>query len=99
MLFHFVLQSSVEVQAVIDEQGEELTVGLCGDNVRIRLKGVETDDVMPGFVLASAIAPISVATQFEAQLAIIDSKNILTAGYSCVMHIHSLAEEVTITVR
>jgi peptide chain release factor subunit 3 len=75
-----------------------LPVAYCGDNVRIRLKGVTDEEVSPGFVLTSAVKPIRVATQFEAQLAIVDTKNIVAAGYACVLHLHTLAEEVTITV-
>lgn len=91
-------QVPVEVTGVYDEQTEELGQALCGDNVRIRLKGVSDDAVQPGYVLTSSIKPIRVATQFEAQLAIVESKNIICAGYSCVLHIHTTAEEVTLTV-
>ncbi|KAJ9107604.1 hypothetical protein QFC21_001063 [Naganishia friedmannii] len=90
-------KASVEVAGVYDEQGEELPVAYCGDNVRIRLKGVTDEEVSPGFVLTSAVKPIRVATRFEAQLAIVDTKNIVAAGYACVLHLHTLAEEVTIT--
>ncbi|KAJ9112556.1 hypothetical protein QFC19_000573 [Naganishia cerealis] len=90
-------KAPVEVAGVYDEQGEELPVAYCGDNVRIRLKGVTDEEVSPGFVLTSAVKPIRVATQFEAQLAIVDTKNIVAAGYACVLHLHTLAEEVTIT--
>ena len=91
-------QANVEVSGVYDEQGEELSVAYCGDNVRIRLKGITDEEVSPGFVLTSAVKPIRVANSFEAQLAIVDTKNIIAAGYSCVLHLHTLAEEVTITV-
>ncbi|KAH9951729.1 eukaryotic polypeptide chain release factor 3 [Amylocystis lapponica] len=40
--------------------------------------------------------PVHAVRQFEAQLAILDHKNIICAGYSAVMHIHTLAEEVTL---
>ncbi|GHJ86207.1 hypothetical protein NliqN6_2609 [Naganishia liquefaciens] len=90
-------KANVEVSGVYDEQGEELSVAYCGDNVRIRLKGITDEEVSPGFVLTSAVKPIRVANSFEAQLAIVDTKNIIAAGYSCVLHLHTLAEEVTIT--
>ena len=32
---------------------------------------------------------------FEAKIRILELKNILTAGYNCVMHVHSAVEEVT----
>ena len=69
-----------------------------GDNVRIRLRGVEDEDVSPGFMLTSPGKPVHPVRRFEAQLAILDHKNIICAGYSAIMHVHTLAEEVQLTV-
>ena len=88
----------VEVAAVYNEQEEEVEQALCGDNVRIRLRGVDDEDVTPGFVITSPSKPIHAVRQFEAQLAILDHRNIICPGYAAVMHVHTLAEEVTLTV-
>jgi len=64
--------------------------------VRIRLRGTEDDDISPGFVLTNVNKPVHAVRQFEAQLAILDHKNINCAGYSAVMQLHTLAEEVTL---
>jgi len=87
----------VEVASIYNELEDEVSVALCGDNVRIRLRGVDDEDISPGFVLTSPNKPIHAVRQFEAQLAILDHKNIICAGYSAVMHVHTLAEEVTLT--
>jgi peptide chain release factor subunit 3 len=89
----------VEVAAIYNELEEEVPVGLCGDNVRVRLRGVDDEDISPGFVLTSPSQPIHAVRQFQAQLAILEHKNIICAGYSAVMHIHTLSEEVTLPVR
>lgn len=78
---------------------EEVPMALCGDNVRVRLRGVEDEDIMIGFVLTSVEAPVHAVTHFEAQLVILDHKNIICAGYGAVMHVHTLAEEVSLVVR
>ena len=88
-----------EIAAIYNEMEEEVQVAVSGDNVRIRLRGVEDDDLSPGFVLTSVHKPVHAVRQFEAQLAILDHKNIICAGYSAVMHVHTLAEEVTLSVR
>lgn len=88
----------VEVAAIYNEMEDEVNQALCGDNVRIRLRGVDDEDISPGFVLTSPQAPIHAVRQFEAQLAILEHKSIICAGYSAVMHIHTLAEEVTLPV-
>lgn len=91
-------KQEVEVAAIQNEMEDEINQALCGDNVRIRLKGVEDEEVNPGFVLTSPNKPIHAVRQFEAELAILEHKNIICAGYSAVMHCHTLAEEITLLV-
>ncbi|KAJ7179133.1 eukaryotic polypeptide chain release factor 3 [Mycena filopes] len=89
-------KDTVEVAAIYNEMEEEVNSALCGDNVRIRLRGVEDEDISPGFMLTSPLKPIHAVRQFQAELAILEHKNIICAGYSAVMHIHTLSEEVTL---
>jgi len=89
-------QTEVEVSAIYNEMEDEVPAGICGDNVRIRLKGVDDEDITTGFVLTSPSNPVHAVRRFEAQLAILDSKNIICAGYSAVMHVHTLSEEVVL---
>lgn len=75
-------------------------MAVCGDNIRVKLRGVEEDgEISVGFVLTSITAPVHTVTHFEAQLVILDHKNIICAGYGAVMHVHTLAEEVSLSVR
>ncbi|KAH9015032.1 eukaryotic polypeptide chain release factor 3 [Lactarius hengduanensis] len=74
------------VAAMYNELEEEVNLAVSGDNVRIRLRGVEDDDISPGFVLTSLQKPVHAVRQFEAQLAVLDHRNIICAGYSAVMH-------------
>lgn len=89
----------VEIAAIHNEVEEETSQAMCGDNVRVRLRGVEDEDISPGFVLSSPKSPVHAVRQFEAQLAILEHKNIICAGYSAVMHVHTLSEEITLPVR
>ena len=91
-------KDSVEVAGIYTEMEEEVAQAMCGDNVRLRLRGVEDEDIAPGFVLTSQLNPVHAVRQFEAQLAILEHKSIICAGYSAVMHIHTLSEEVTLPV-
>lgn len=91
-------KTAVEVAAIYNEMEEEVNSALCGDNVRIRLRGVEDEDISPGFMLTSPQRPIHAVRQFQAELAILEHKSIICAGYSAVMHIHTLSEEVTLPV-
>jgi peptide chain release factor subunit 3 len=91
-------KTQVEVSAIYNELEEEVSGAFGGDNVRIRLRGVDDEDISPGFVLTSLAHPVHAVRQFEAQLAILEHKSIICAGYSAVMHVHTLSEEVTLTV-
>jgi len=90
-------KDEIEVAAIYNELEEEVQVAVSGDNVRMRIRGAEDDDISPGFVITSVNKPVHAVRQFEAQLAILDHKNIICAGYSAVLHVHTLAEEVTLS--
>lgn len=89
-------RSSVEVTAIYGESDEEVPAAISGDNVRIKIKGVDHEDVSVGFVLTDPNKPVNTVTRFEAQLAILEHRNIICAGYSAVMHIHTASEEITL---
>lgn len=73
-------------------------MAFCGDNIRMRISGVSDRDITPGFVLTSVQKPVKAVTAFKADISFIDTKNIICPGYSCVLHVHTLAEEVSVTV-
>lgn len=75
---------------------EEVTSVCSGENVKMKLKGIEEEDVSPGFVLCDASTPIKTGKIFDAQVVILEHKSIICAGYSAVMHIHCAAEEITV---
>lgn len=89
-------RSSIEVVGIYNEHEEEIPAAISGDNVRVKIKGVDSEDVSAGFVLSDPRQPVHVVTQFEAQLAILEHRNIIAAGYSAVMHVHTLSEEIKI---
>ncbi|CAK7270512.1 translation termination factor GTPase eRF3 [Sporothrix epigloea] len=88
-------KNQVDIAAVYGETEDEMAIAQCGDQVRLRMRGVEEEDIMPGFVLCSPKRLVHNVTTFEAQVRILELKSILTAGYNCVLHVHSAIEEVT----
>lgn len=91
-------KTSIEVLGVYTEADEEMAVATSGDQVRLRIKGVEEEDISVGFVLSSPSSPVHVVSTFEAQVAIIELRNLLSVGYTCVMHVHTAVIEVTFDV-
>jgi peptide chain release factor subunit 3 len=88
-------KQSVEAVACYTENEDEVSLAQCGDQVRLRLRGVEEDEVLPGFVLCSPKRLVHCVSAFEAQIRILELKSILSAGFNCVMHVHTAVEEVT----
>jgi len=68
---------------------------VCGENVRLKLKNVEEEEISPGFILCDVQQePCGVGRVFDAQVAILEHKSIVTSGYSAVLHIHAACAEV-----
>jgi len=88
-------REKVEVAAAYGETEEEVNAAQSGDQVRLRLRGIEEEDILPGFVLCSPKRLVHCVTAFEAQIRVLELKSILSAGFNCVMHVHSAIEEVT----
>lgn len=85
---------SVEVVTIYNETEQECDAAFCGEQVRLRIKGVEEEDLAPGYLLTSPNNPVKTVTRFEAQIAIVELRSILSNGFSCVMHLHTAIEEV-----
>merc|ERR1719318_1123723 len=74
----------------------EVTGVTSGENIKAKVKGIEENDVTPGFVLCCPTNPIKTGRVFDAQIVMLDLKSIICAGYSCILHLQAMAEEVTI---
>lgn len=87
----------VEIVNIYNETEAEVDMAVCGEQVRLKIKGVEEEDISPGFVLTSPKNPVKNVTKFIAEIVIVELKSIISAGFSCVMHVHTAIEEVTIS--
>ena len=71
---------------------------IAGDNVKVKLKGIEEDEISTGFVLCDPERPVRTARTFIAKIMVMDIKNIIAPGYTAIMHVHMASEEVIIKV-
>ena len=88
-------KEKISIAALYGETEDEIQQAMCGDQVRLRLRGVEEEDILPGFVLCSPKRPVHCVSAFKAQIKLLELKSILSAGFNCVLHVHSATEEVT----
>ncbi|XP_073142826.1 uncharacterized protein [Henckelia pumila] len=69
-----------------------------GENLRVRVSGIEEEDILSGFVLCGTVKQMAAVSEFVAQLQILEllDNAIFTAGYKAVLHIHAVVEECEI---
>ena len=83
------------MQFVID-LSLQVDVAEPGDNVRMKVKGIEEEDLRYGFVMCPKDNVVQGCRYFDAKVNILEYKSIICPGYISVMHIHAATEEVAI---
>ncbi|XP_044159202.1 eukaryotic peptide chain release factor GTP-binding subunit ERF3A isoform X2 [Bufo gargarizans] len=87
---------TVEVLSLLSDEVETELVA-SGENLKLRLKGIEEEEILPGFILCDPNNLCHSGRTFDAQIVIIEHKSIICPGYNAVLHIHTCIEEVEIT--
>ncbi|XP_026991153.1 G1 to S phase transition 1, like isoform X2 [Tachysurus fulvidraco] len=87
---------TVEVLSLLSDDVETDDAGP-GENLKLRLKGIEEEEILPGFILCTPENLCHSGRTFDAQIVIIEHKSIICPGYNAVLHIHTCIEEVQIT--
>merc|ERR1712127_535459 len=87
----------VEVTNIYCED-EETDSAICGENVKLKLKGVDEEDISSGFVLCDLKDICHVGKIFDAQVIILECPSIICPGFNSIMHIHSCTVEVQLKV-
>ncbi len=60
-----------------------------GDNIGFNVRGVEKEQVKRGDIVGLVSAPPTVATEFTAQIIVLNHPTAISAGYSPVLHAHT----------
>ncbi len=81
----------------IEMHHEKLEKAIPGDNVGFNVKGVDKKDVKRGEVVGPSSNPPTVATEFTAQLVVLEHPTAIAVGYTPVFHIHTTQVACTIT--
>jgi len=74
----------------------EVTKVTCGENVKVKLKGVDEAGITPGFVLCDPLNPIKSCRVFDAKVVILDYPSIICPGKEFILHLQAIIEEVTL---
>lgn len=73
----------------IEMHHEQLTEATPGDNVGLNVRGFGKKDVARGDVLGPESNPANVASEFTAQIVVLNHPSVITIGYTPVFHIHT----------
>ena len=73
----------------IEMHHEQINEAVPGDNVGFSVRGVNKKDIARGDVLSHENNPATIATEFTAQIVILNHPSVLTVGYTPVFHIHT----------
>jgi len=68
---------------------EQLQKAEPGDNIGFNVRGIGKNDIARGDVLGHADNVPSLATEFTAQLVVLNHPTVVTVGYTPVFHIHT----------
>ncbi len=85
----------------IEMHHEQLQQAEPGDNVGFNLRGIAKKDIARGDVLGHTDNPPTVASEFTAQIIVLNHPSVLSAGYTPVFHVHTsqIACQITEIVR
>lgn len=61
-------KAPINISALYGETEDEVDAASCGEQVRIRIRGVEEEDISMGAVLCSKRRPVHFVRAFEAQV-------------------------------
>ena len=85
-----------EVKSV-EMHHEQLPQAEPGDNVGINVRGISKNDVKRGDVAGPADNPPTVASEFTAQIIVLQHPSAITVGYTPVFHCHTAQVACTFT--
>lgn len=92
---------SCQVHTIYNSKDQCVRYAKPGENVKLRLNIDSEDRVNKGDVIChrdQQITPVSEIFEAEVQLyELISYKPIISKGYQCMIHIHTVADEATIT--
>jgi translation elongation factor EF-1alpha len=74
----------VQVQTIYCDE-TEVGAAKGGENLRLRLTGIDEDDVQAGFVVCDPHVVVPVVTYFEAQLQVPSPRSVLDAFLDCCL--------------
>jgi len=93
-------KTNIDVTWVFNSEENGVKFARTGESVRLKIKGIENEsEIQTGSIICSVDNLCPIFNVFEAEvmfLELIEHKPIISNGYACVIHIHTIEEECII---
>jgi len=73
----------------IEMHHEQMKEAVPGDNIGFNVRGFGKNDIARGDVIGPSSKPPTVATEFTAQIVVLNHPTVMTVGYTPVFHVHT----------
>ncbi len=88
-----------QITHVYNSQDQRVKYAKPGENVRIKVKNIEEEDIKRGYMMCLTDNLCPVCFEFEALVTILelpDHKPLLSQGYKAIIHMHTIVEEIEV---
>ena len=92
-------KTPVEVTMIFNSDDEPIKFAPCGENIKFKLRGVEEEQMCPrGSVVCSNDSLIPTFDAFEGEVSFLEmpSKMLISEGFKCILHMHTIVEDCTV---
>lgn len=92
----------LQVKEINDVREEKMPFASAGENVRLRIRTdgkAEEEDIKRGMIICNNQNICQSCREFQAKITILElpeENKILSEGFQCVLHMHSMMEDVTV---
>lgn len=92
-------KSVIKIKSILNDDDKRILFAKTGENVKLGIKGLEEEDVKRGNMVCNNDDFCYYSNEFEANLTLVDfnDKSLLSPGYSCILHMHTTLEEISVT--
>ncbi|MBW2988067.1 translation elongation factor EF-1 subunit alpha [Candidatus Woesearchaeota archaeon] len=81
----------------IEMHHEQMKEAIPGDNIGFNVRGFGKNDIARGDVVGHVDNPPTIATEFTAQIVVLNHPTVITVGYTPVFHVHTAQVACQIT--
>jgi len=93
-------KKTFEITSIQNAKDQRVKYAKAGENVKLKVKGLEDNDVGRGYMICNIDNFSLVCHEFQARITIMElpeHKPIFTEGYMCILHMHAAVEEVHVS--